>query len=86
LNNADKYSDHELRDFSNDFAFDRQKNPSASDKVFRQQAIKATLVVVIIQQVQQNVMYLTQINICLYVVYVLNDIYISVIYSFISVH
>lgn len=40
LNNADKYSDHELRDFSNDFAFDRQKNPSASDKVFRQQAIK----------------------------------------------
>ena len=40
LNNADKYSDHELRDFSNDFVFDRQQNPSASDKVFRQQAIQ----------------------------------------------
>ena len=37
LNNADDFSEQELQDFAKDFSFDRQLNPSASDKVFRQQ-------------------------------------------------
>ena len=40
LNNADNYSEQELQNFGNDFAFDRQHNPSSGDKVFRRQAIQ----------------------------------------------
>lgn len=38
LNNANNYSPQELQDFTQDFAFDRQQNPSSADRVFRQQA------------------------------------------------
>jgi lanosterol synthase len=37
LHNANNFSEQELQAFAKDFSFDRQINPSASDKVFRQQ-------------------------------------------------
>ncbi len=54
LKNADDFSEQERQAFSQDFAFDRQSNPTSADKVFRQQALASNNFKLIEQKIAEE--------------------------------